>query len=100
MSFSYSFKARIWVYIGTAARWHFVGVPKRMSAQFKRRYGRVSRGWNSLPVEVAVGEVVWRTSVFYDSKTATYLLPIKADVRRRAGLVGDQMVSLNLQVLV
>ena len=36
------------------------------------------------PVSVSAGSVAWQTSVFPDKQSASYLLPVKADVRRRA----------------
>jgi hypothetical protein len=48
----------------------------------------VSYGWGVIPVEAVIGMVAFTTSLF--PKSETYLLPLKADVRRRCAItVGD-----------
>jgi hypothetical protein len=49
-------------------------------------------------VEARVADVVWRTSVF-PLNSGGYLLPIKAEVRRRAGLSAGDEVSVELELL-
>ncbi len=98
---TYKFQAELWLYPSETAAWHFVSLPKRESAEIKNNFGHVARGWSSLPVEVTIGKSRWRTSIFADKKSApylSYLLPIKASIRRAQSLrLGDQVqVSLRL----
>jgi hypothetical protein len=51
-------------------------------------------------VEARVGTVVWRTSIFPDSKSGAFLLPIKAEVRRRAGISAGDRVGLTIDLLI
>ena len=55
-------------------------------------------GFGSVRVEVTIGEVRWRTSVF-PQKAGGYILPVKADVRRRAGIAAGDEVSFELDIL-
>jgi hypothetical protein len=55
-------------------------------------------GFGSVRVEARIGDVVWRTSVF-PQKTGGYLLPVKADVRRRAGIAAGDEVRVELELL-
>ena len=75
--------AALWKYQSTAA-WYFISTTKeqgkRIKAQEKRRVG-----WGSLPVRVTIGKTSWDTSIF-PNKDGTYLLPIKASVRKAEGL--------------
>ncbi len=77
-----AFKAKIWLYEGKAA-WHFVTLPKKLSAKLKAAFGQVRRGWGSLPVYAMLGKSRWRTSIFPDGKRGAYLLPLKAEVRKK-----------------
>jgi hypothetical protein len=49
-------------------------------------------------VEARIRDVIWRTSVF-PLKSGGYLLPIKAEVRRRTGLAAGDEVTLTLDLL-
>ena len=49
-------------------------------------------------VEATIGDVSWRTSVF-PQKSGGYILPVKADVRRRAAIVAGDEVELSLEIV-
>lgn len=95
-----SFAAPLWLWSGKGS-WHFVTVPpdESMLIRMATPKGR-TRGWGSLRVQASVGDTMWRTSIFPDSKSGTFLLPVKADVRKAEALsVGDTMdVTLSLDL--
>jgi hypothetical protein len=97
MSDSIKFKAKLWVYSGKAA-WYFVDLPQEESMQIKFNNIFRLRGFGSLPVIVRIGKTEWKTSIFPNSKTSSYLLPIKAIVRKSENLKEGDMVSLELRV--
>lgn len=82
----YVFTEKVWIYPGEAAVWHFVTLPKTLAREIRERSAGVRRGFGSLPVEVTIGATTWRTSIFPDKREDSYLLPLKADVRRREGI--------------
>ncbi len=94
---SYLFKAKVWLYPGAAA-WHFVTVSEKISATLKKRYGAHARGFGSLPVSVKIGVTSWTTSVFPDTQSGTYLLPIKMQVRRKEAIGDGDVVRVQLSV--
>ena len=55
-------------------------------------------GFGSVRVEAKIDEVVWRTSVF-PQKSGGYLLPVKAGVRREAGIAAGDEVRVELEIL-
>jgi Domain of unknown function (DUF1905) len=61
----------------------FFTIPKKESSELKETYTGQTKGWGSLPVQVTIGKTVWKTSIFPDSKSGTFLLPIKASVRKK-----------------
>ena len=92
------FKTKLWLWPGESANWHFVSLPKDVSRGLREVYKGMHRGWNSLPVEVRVGKIVWSTSMFFDSKSQQYILPIKAKVRQQECIyVGDD-VKITLKI--
>src|SRR5687768_16672700 len=87
----------LWLWTGESARWHFITVPEELSDEI-RGYSLIHRGgFGSVRVEATIGEVTWRTSVF-PQKSGGYVLPVKAEVRRRAGIVAGDEISLNLEL--
>jgi hypothetical protein len=94
---SFSFTAKLWIYPGQAA-WHFITLPKKESATVKEKHGKGARGFGSLPVEAKIGKTIWKTSIFPDSKSGTYLLPVKAAVRKKEEIEEGEPVSVKLTV--
>lgn len=90
--------APLWLWSGDNGSWHFVTVPEELSGEFRAQSLAQRRGFGSIRVEARIGGVTWRTSVF-PQKSGGYILPVKADVRRRAGIVAGDEVELELEVL-
>ncbi len=87
----YKVNANVWLYPGMAG-WHFVTIPKDVSDEMKQLFGDRKRGWGSLPVEITLGSSVWKTSIFPDKKEDAYVLPLKAEVRKKEHIhVGDSL---------
>ena len=95
-----TFTSPLWLWSGEGGSWHFVTVPEEQSAEIRLEAAVAGprRGFGSVRVEARVGDVRWRTSVF-PQKAGTYLLPVKADVRRRAGIIAGDPVDVALHLL-
>ena len=83
---------------GGDAVWAYVVVPAEASDDIRVHAFENPRGFRSVKVECSIGDVIWRTSVF-PRRDGGYFLPVKADVRRRAGLAIGDLVSLSLRLL-
>ena len=93
----FEFGASLWRHPG-ADGWHFVSLPAEVSAEITDIAAGARRGFGSVRVDVTVGATSWRTSIFPDSKTGAYWLPVKKAVRVAERLeVGDQ-VKVQLQI--
>ncbi|MBI5732661.1 DUF1905 domain-containing protein [Candidatus Jorgensenbacteria bacterium] len=93
----YKMRAKVWLYPGMAG-WHFVTLPKKESVYIKKRFHMMTRGWGSLPVVVTIGKTNWKTSIFPDKKAGTYLLPLKADVRKKEKIVNGDTIHLLVEI--
>ena len=91
--------APVWIWNAEKGSWHFVTVPAEQAAEIRVQSTGVSSGFGSVPVEARIDDMGWRTSLFPDRKSGGYLLPIKADVRRRAGVGAGDLVEVQLQLL-
>lgn len=95
----FTFKGEVWLYSGQAT-WHFVSLPKDLSAELDALFGDVKRGWGSLPVMVMIGQTRWHTSIFPDSETKVFFLPLKAEVRKREGIAAGDTLEVILEVVL
>ena len=88
----------IWLWSGGQGSWHFLTVPEEQSDDI-RAHGLAHRGgFGSVKVEARIHGVAWRTSVF-PQKAGGYILPVKASVRRDAGIAAGDQVSVELEIL-
>ena len=89
----------LWIWQGgSAGRWHFITVPEEQSIEIRAQAFEARRGFGSVRVEATIGRVTWRTSVF-PLNSGGYLLPVKADVRKRAALAAGDEVTVGLELL-
>jgi hypothetical protein len=94
----YKIRSKVWLYPGVAG-WHFLTVPEKQSKEIKKKFEGKSRGWGSLPVDVELGTSKWKTSIFPDKKSNTYLLPLKASVRQKEGIAHGDTVRFAIILL-
>jgi hypothetical protein len=96
---SYRTRAKLWRYPGDKVSWHFITLPKRVADEIRVvDAGPVRRGFGSLRVQATIGGSTWSTSIFPSSRDQSYVLPVKAAVRKAEGLKVGGMVALQLQV--
>ena len=93
----YKTRAKVWLYPG-AGGWHFVTLPAKDSAAIKKAFGVAQRGWGSLPVIATVGKTSWKTSIFPYKKIGAYVLPLKADVRKKENIQRDRVIAFSVQI--
>jgi hypothetical protein len=92
-----TFTAELWRSEGAAA-WHFVTLPPEAAEQVEhaREQAGGGAGFGSVPVEVTVGGSTWRTSVFPDTRSGSFVLPVKAAVRRQEDVGDGDLLSVHL----
>lgn len=96
---SISFTAKIWLYSGAKTSWHFVTLPADAAEQVRFFVGnRKTKGWGAVPVKVSIGNTTWQTSIFPDKKLNSFILPLKAEVRKKEKLELDQKIQVLLEI--
>jgi hypothetical protein len=90
--------APMWLWTGEGGSWHFITVPEEQSAEIRAAAFEGPRGFGSVKVEARIHGVSWRTSVF-PQKSGGYILPVKADVRRKAGIAAGDEVTATIELL-
>lgn len=95
----YSFKSKVQVYPGAAA-WYFVTLPKSIAREIDFEHGHHKAGFGSLRVRVTIGHTSWQTSIFTDNKSSSYMLPLKAEVRKAEDIEAGDEVDIQLEIRV
>lgn len=99
MNSHYRTRAKLWKYPGAKASWYFLTLPKKLAEEIRLvDAGPRRTGFGSLRVRATIGSTTWATSLFPAAKAQSYLLPIKAQVRKKEKLVVGKMVALQLEV--
>ncbi|MBI2120646.1 MAG: DUF1905 domain-containing protein [Parcubacteria group bacterium] len=93
----YKIKEKVWLYPG-ATPWHFVSVPKKQAGEIKKKFGSNRRGFGSLPVSVTIGKTKWKTSIFPEKKMGEYFLPLKAEVRKKEGIMNGDIIRFIIEI--
>ena len=91
--------APLWLWTGGGGgNWYFVTVPEEQSGELRAEGLAARRGFGSVKVEATINGVTWRTSVF-PQKSGGFLLPVKAQVRRDAGIAAGEDVTVKLNLV-
>ena len=90
----------LWLWSGEGGSWHFITIPPEESVEIRMESAAsgIRRGFGSVRVEACINGIAWKTSVF-PQKSGGYLLPIKAKVRRDAGIAADDVVTVSLELI-
>jgi hypothetical protein len=89
----FSFETNV-IYWRGPAPWFFAPIPAPHADEIRRVSRFVTYGWGVIPVEARIGDVVFTTSLF--PKDETYLLPIKAAVRRKANVTAGDVIAVTM----
>lgn len=94
---TFTFSTELWLH--NKGSWVFATVPEDESDEI-HEVAPNPGGFGSVRVGVQIGDTAWKTSVFPDSKSGCFLLPIKKDVRKAEKVdIGDD-VTIELTILM
>ena len=91
----FSFETRA-IYWRGPSPFFFAPIPPEHVEELRQLARIVSYGWGMLPVEAQIGDIVFSTALY--PKDETYLLPLKAAVRRKANLTAGDLIVVGLTV--
>ena len=91
----FEFTGKIWFWKGPSP-WYFVTVPEKECRDLKGILGFVTYGWGMIPAIVRIGKTEYKTSLW--PKDGSYIVPIKASVRKAEKLEEGDEVTVHLRV--
>ncbi|MEK6638257.1 MAG: DUF1905 domain-containing protein [Pseudomonadota bacterium] len=78
--------------------WHFLTIAGETATAIRNVVGGRSGGWGSVRVTATIGKTSWQTSLFPSKQQGGYMLPLKADVRKRERFTEGDEISVALTV--
>ncbi|MCA9363513.1 DUF1905 domain-containing protein [Candidatus Kaiserbacteria bacterium] len=78
--------------------WNFLPVEKKVATKIREDFGRYAKGFGSLPVRAKIGKTEWNTSIFPDRKSGTYILPVKAKVRKLEDIEAGEEIKFMIKI--
>jgi Domain of unknown function (DUF1905) len=93
---NFEFSAKLWMYMGKGA-WHFLTLPKDAADEIKF-FNRSAKGFTPIKVKATIGAANWQTAIFPDSKSGSYVLVVKAAVRKAENLKAGDVVTATISV--
>ena len=93
----YQFTASLWQY-NASGGWYFVSLPVNMAQEIRTALKVEEEGWGRLKATACIGNSEWKTAIWFDTKLNTYLLPLKAAIRKKEHLIPGMQVNIVLWV--
>lgn len=96
----YEFTAKVWNYSSTVGTggWHISCLPKEMSKEIRENLGFLEEGWGRLKMTAKTDNTQWETAIWFDTKLDTYLLPLKAEIRKKEKITTDKEIEIMIWI--
>ncbi len=89
----YEFTATPWI-----SGWLFISMPEEMASEIRGQLKWQEEGWGRMKARAKIGSSEWETAIWFDTKHKTYILPLKAEVRKREKIEVGKAVKATVWV--
>ena len=93
----HAFAGKLWQHPSPGG-WHFISLPVETAQEIRATLKSQEEGWGRLKVTAKIGSTEWKTAIWFDSKRSTYLLPVKAGIRKKENLGAKAAVDVEVWV--
>ena len=87
----YEFFAKVWQH-SSPNGWYFASLPKEIATEIRDHLKWQEEGWGRMKAIAKIGNSQWETAIWFDTKHKTYLLPLKAEIRKKEYLGTDKEI--------
>ncbi len=91
----YNFLEKPWQH-SSPGGWYFVALPKEMSKEIRSILKFQEEGWGRLKAVAKIGKSEWKTAIWFDTKINTYLLPLKAEIRKKENISAEKEIDVTI----
>lgn len=93
----YEYISKVWKH-GSPAGWYFISLTQESSKEIRENLKWQEEGWGRLKVSAKTGSSGWETAIWFDTKMKTYLLPLKADIRKKENIHNGDSIKVTLWI--
>jgi len=93
----YEFSAKVWQH-SLPNGWYFVSVPIKIAKEIRTHLKWQEEGWGRLKAAAKIANSEWETAIWFDTKKNTYLLPLKAEIRKKEKLESDKTIKVSIWI--
>lgn len=93
----YDFLENIWQHAAPGG-WYFISLPESIAHEIRETLRSEEEGWGRLKATAEIGKSKWETAIWFDTKKKTYLLPIKAAIRKSEGIESGKLIKVSVWV--
>ncbi|MFN8133926.1 MAG: DUF1905 domain-containing protein [Bacteroidales bacterium] len=88
----YEFTATPWHYASQGG-WYFVSLPAEMAKEIRENLQWQEERLGTAKAKAQTGNSEWNTAIWFDTKHMTYLLPLKAEIRKKENIAINHEIS-------
>lgn len=97
---AYEFEAPVWKWSGGGATsWHFITLPFDVTDEIDDVTSNLTRGFGSVRVKATIGRTIWTTSIFPSKEQESFILPVKAPVRKAESLSDGTNAKVRVELV-
>ncbi len=93
----YDFSAELWQHSAEGG-WYFVSLPIEISKEIRDNLKWQEEGWGRMKVMASIDQLEWSTAIWFDTKANTYLLPVKAEIRKKASVESGDLIVITVSL--
>lgn len=93
----YEFSTKMWKH-SSPGGWHFVSLPKNISKEIRENLKWQEEGWGRMKALAKIEQFDWETAIWFDTKMDTYILPVKAEARKRSNLEINKKIEIKIWI--
>jgi hypothetical protein len=97
---AWDFEAPVWLWRSEGATsWHFITLPFDTTDAIDDITSDATRGFGSVRVKATIGRTTWATSIFPSKEQMSFILPVKAAVRKAESLAAGSAAQVRLELV-
>ena len=92
----YKFSNKLWK--DKLSSWYFVSLPKDVSKEIRDNLQWQEEGWGRMKATATIKSLDWSTSIWFDTTTESYILPVKKEIRKKLSLIEGDLLEVDILV--
>jgi hypothetical protein len=100
LDLTFHFAGELFEWTSNATSWFFISMPTDQSAELREQMQGLTNGFGSVRVEATISDTVWKTSLFPNSSSRCYVLPVKKAVRKAEEIEPGDIVDVSIRVVL